>query len=306
LTLAGWVQVWQIILLGVIQGVINAVETPARLAFALDLVGREDLTNSIALNATMFNGARVIGPAIGGVLLATVGAGWCFMINAVSFLAVIAGLVMMRLPPPTHRPLRGSPLGEILDGLAYVRKRQDILGILALTIIYGVLGTAYSAQLPAYVTQVLGADEAGYGALNTTIGLGALTAGVILAQFSARLPRGRLVLVTAMVYPLALGGFAAVRSLNAALPFAYLLGLGFLMLFNNFNSLLQLNTSEEMRGRVMSLYGLVFFGFSPFGSLLIGAVAERLTLPPTIALSAGLTLILAAVVFLAAPAVRRL
>lgn len=306
LTLAGRVQVWHIILLGVLQGMINAVETPARLAFGLDLVGREDLTNSIALNATMFNGARVIGPAIGGMLLAAVGAGWCFMINAVSFLAVIAGLLMMRLPPPVHRAARGNPFNEVLAGLAYVRKRQDILGILALTIIYGLLGTAYNAQLPAYATQVLGADETGYGVLNTAIGLGALTGGLILAQFSARLPRGRLVLVTALAYPLALGAFATVRSLNAALPFAYLLGLGFLMLFNNFNSLLQLNTSEEMRGRVMSLYGLVFFGFSPFGSLLIGALAERLTLPPTIALSAGLTLLLAAGVFLAAPAVRRL
>jgi MFS family permease len=306
LTLFGIVQVWHIILLGVAQGVINALDSPARLAFGLDMVGREDLPNSIALGATMFNGARVIGPAVGGYLLAAFGAGWCFFINGVSFLAVIGGLFLMRFPALPRRPVKANPLGEILAGLAYVRGRRDILAVLALTVIYGVLGMAYSSQLPAFVTSVLGADEKGYGAINTAVGLGALAGGLVLAQYGARLPRGKVVTVTALLYPVALGAFAFVPTLKPALPLAFLLGLGFLLLFNNFNSLLQLNTSDEMRGRVMSLYSLVFFGFSPFGALLIGAVAESVPLPLTIGLSAALTLALALAVFLSVPEFRRI
>jgi MFS family permease len=306
LTLLNVVEVWHIIVLGMLQGVINAVDSPARLAFGLDMVGREDLSNSIALGATLFNGARVIGPAIGGYLLAAFGAGWCFFINGVSFLAVIGGLFLMRFPALPKRAVRADPLGEILAGLAYVRGRRDILAILALTVIFGVLGLAYSSQLPAFVTQVLGADETGFGALNTAVGLGALVGGVALAQYGSRLPRGRLVTVTSLVYPFALGAFAFVPTLTPALPLAFLLGLGFLLLFNNFNSLLQLNTSEAMRGRVMSLYSLVFFGLSPFGALMIGAVAERVPLPLTIGLSAGLTLALAVAVFFAVPEIRKI
>jgi MFS family permease len=305
LTLSNLVQVWHIILFGMLQGVINAFDTPARLSFGLDMVGREDLPNSIALGATMFNGARVIGPAIGGYLLAAFGAGWCFFINGVSFMAVIGGLFFMRFPVLPRRPTKGNPMREILAGLTYVRGRRDILAILGLTVIFGVLGTAYSSQLPAFVTSVLGADETGFGAVNTAVGLGALVGGIVLAQYGTRLPRGRLVTVTALLYPLALGAFAFIPTLTPALPLAFLLGLGFLLLFNNFNSLLQLNTSDEMRGRVMSLYSLVFFGFSPFGALLIGAVAESLPLPLTIGLSAALTLILTLAVLFAVPEIRK-
>ena len=306
LTLAGVVQVWHIVLLGVAQGFINAFDTPARLAFGLDLVGREDLPNSIALGATMFNGARVIGPAVGGYLLAALGAGWCFFVNGVSFLAVIGGLLLMRFPALPVRPGAANPLGEILAGLRYVRGRRDILGILGLTITFGVVGMAYSSQLPAFVTSVLKADETGFGALNTAVGLGALAGGIILAQYGTRLPRARLVNITAFSYPLVLGAFAFIPGLVPAYPLAFLLGLGFLMLFNNFNSLLQLNTSNEMRGRVMSLYSLVFFGFSPFGSLIIGAVAERVPLPLTIGASAALTLLMALGVYAAVPELRKI
>jgi MFS family permease len=306
LTLLNVVQVWHIILMGAVQGTINAFDTPARLVFGLDMVGREDLPNSIALGATMFNAARVIGPAIGGVLLAAVGAGWCFFINGVSFLAVIGALLMMHFPPLARKSAKPNPLREILAGFTYVRGRRDILAILALTVIFGVLGLAYSSQMPAFVSGVLGAGAAGYGAINTAVGLGALAGGVLLAQYSTRLPRGKLVVATALLYPLVLGAFAMVQSLQLALPLAFLLGLGFLLLFNNFNSLLQLNASDDMRGRVMSLYSLVFFGLSPFGALMLGAAAERLALPLAIALSAALTFVLALGVLLSVPELRKL
>ena len=194
----------------------------------------------------------------------------------------------------------------MIEGVAYVRSRRDILGILALTIAFGVFGSAYSSQLPAFVDKMLNASETGYAAINTAIGVGALTGGLILAQFGSKLGRGGLVTIASLLFPVVLAFFAFNHSLVIALILGFFLGMGFLMLFNNFNSLLQLSTSDEMRGRVMGLYTLVFFGFSPFGSLLIGAVAERIPLAQAIGLSAAVTMILALVVFYAAPEVRKL
>jgi len=238
-------------------------------------------------------------------MLAGFGAGWCFFLNGLSFLAIIASLLLMRFPAAPRRPRKGNPLGEIMAGLRYVRGRRDILGILGLTITFGVVGMAYSSQLPAFVTSVLKADETGFGALNTAVGLGALTGGIILAQYGPRLPRARLVNITAFSYPLVLGAFAFIPGLVPAYPLAFLLGLGFLMLFNNFNSLLQHNTSNEMRGRVMSLYSLVFFVASLAAPLIIGAVAESVPLPLTIGASAALTLLMALGVYAAVPELRK-
>ena len=186
----------------------------------------------------MFNGARVIGPAIGGYLLAAFGAGWCFFINGVSFLAVIGGLFLMRFPALPSRPSKANPLREILAGLTYVRGRRDILAVLGLTVIFGVLGLAYSSQLPAFVTSVLGArcrpatarSIPRWGWAPWRAGsFWRSTAPACRAASWSQSPRWST--------RFALGAFAFVPSLNPALPLAFLLGLGFLMLFNNFNCL---------------------------------------------------------------------
>jgi MFS family permease len=306
LSFANVVQVWHIIVLAALQGVVNAFDAPARLTFVFDMVGREDINNAIALNSTMFNGARVIGPALGGVLLGFFGARWCFLINGFSFLAVIAGLLMMTFPARELHPSKQNPFRQMLDGLLFVRGRRDILALLVLSLAFGVFGMAYSSQLPAFVDKVLHSDETSFGALNAAIGVGAFAAGVLLAQLASASPRGKMVTVSAFVYPLFMLAFAFNTSLNLALVLTFGLGFFWLLLFNNINSLLQLNTSEEMRGRVMSLYSLVFFGFSPFGSLLIGAVAERIPLNLTIALSGVITLALTVVIFFFAPELKKL
>jgi MFS family permease len=306
LAFANMVQVWHIIVLAALQGVVNAFDAPARLTFVFDMVGREDISNAIALNSTMFNGARVIGPALGGVLLAAVGARWCFLINGFSFLAVIAGLLMMTFPARNMNPSKQNPFRQMLEGLRFVRSRRDILGLLLLSLSFGFFGVAYSSQLPAFVDKVLHSGEASFGAINAAIGIGAFAAGVILAQLASASPRGKMVTLSAFVYPLLLVAYGFNTSLNLALVLSFLLGFFFLLLFNNINSLLQLSTSEEMRGRVMSLYSLVFFGFSPFGSLLIGAVAERIPLTLTIALSGVITILLTVVIFLFAPVIKKL
>ena len=306
LSFANVVQVWHIIVLAALQGVVNAFDAPARLTFVFDMVGREDINNAIALNSTMFNGARIIGPALGGVLLGFIGARWCFLINGFSFLAVIAGLLLMTFPARELHPSKQNPFRQMLEGLQYVRGRRDILALLVLSLAFGFSGIAYSSQLPAFVDKVLHSSEASYGALNAATGVGAFAAGVLLAQLAAASPRGRMVTISAFVYPLFLLAFAFNTSLNLALILIFALGFFWLLLFNNINSLLQLNTSEEMRGRVMSLYSLVFFGFSPFGSLLIGAVAERIPLNLTIALSGVITLALTIVIFLFAPELKKL
>ena len=300
------VQVWHIIVLAALQGTVNAFDAPARLTFVFDMVGREDVTNAIALNSTMFNGARIIGPAIGGVLLAAIGPRWCFLLNGFSFLAVIGGLAMMSFPVHVAKSSAQNPFKQMLDGLVYVRGRRDILALLILSIIFGFFGIAYSSQLPAFVDKVLHAQADIYGAINAALGLGAFGAGVILAQYGRTRIRGKMVTVSALVYPLILIGFAFNTSPVFALLLAFFLGFGWLLLFNNVNSLLQLNSSDEMRGRVMGLYSQVFFGISPFGALLIGAVAERISLSVTVGLAGGITLLLTLVVFAFVPEIRKL
>jgi predicted MFS family arabinose efflux permease len=300
------VQVWHIVLLAVILGIVNAFDAPARQAMVVEMVSREDVTNAIALNSMTFNGARVIGPAFGGLLLALVGAGWCFFINGVSFLAVIAGLLAMRFPREQRTHSNVHPVRQFLEGIRYARSHQEILSLLILTAVLATFGTAYSSILPAFIIRVLHSDAAGYGTVNAFIGAGAVTGALLLAQFGNRGKRGRILFFANLVYPVVLGLFAFNSVFPIALVLSFIIGIGFMLLFNNINSLLQMRVSDEMRGRVMSLYTLSFFGFSPFGTLAIGAVAERLSMNITIGVSAVLTLLFSLVIYFKSSGVTRL
>jgi predicted MFS family arabinose efflux permease len=300
------VRVWHIVTLAVIIGIVNAFDAPARQSMVVEMVGREDLSNAIALNSMTFNGARVVGPAIGGLLLAWVGAGWCFFINGFSFLAVIAGLLAMRFPP--YHPVLSNkqPLQQFLEGVQYTRSRREILSLLILTAILSTFGTAYSSILPAFIVQVLHSDAAGYGTINAFVGIGAVTGALLLAQFGSRGKRGKILTWANFIYPIILALFAFNTIFSLALVLSFVLGMGFMFLFNNVNSLLQTRVTDQMRGRVMSLYTLSFFGFAPFGTLAIGAASEQLPMSITIGLSAALTLILSLVVYLKSPEITRL
>lgn len=306
LTFTGVVQVWHIIALAAVSGLINAFDAPARQSFVVDLVGREDLTNAIAMNSMMFNGARVIGPAIGGVILAVLGAGWCFLVNGLTFLAVIAGLLMMRISRPAVPPRIHHPLQQLKDGVRYAASRQDIVGLLLLSSILGIFGISYSSQLPAYVDQVYHVDATGYGIISAAVGLGAVSGAFLVAQFHDRLHRGPLLFYSNIIYASLLLVFSFNPYFPLALVIAFGLGVCFMLQMNSLNSLLQLRVSDQMRGRVLSLYTLTFFGLSPFGSLLVGTLAEQWSLTGTVALAAVITAVLSVAVYIRIPELRKL
>ncbi len=306
LTFTNKVQVWHVILLAVILGIVNAFDAPARQSLVVDMVNREDIPNAIALNSMMFNGARVVGPAIGGFLLAAFGAGWCFTINGVTFLAVIAGLLAMRFPPLKIQRNPARPLQQFVEGVRYSRAHQDIFSLLIIAAVFSIFGTAYSAILPAFIVQALHSDAAGYGTINAFIGVGAMVGAFYLAQFGAYSKRGRTMMLANLIYPIMLGLFAFNTSFYIAMFLAFTLGLGFMLLLNNVNSLLQLRVEDTMRGRVMSLYTLSFFGFAPFGTLAIGAVGEAIPLNITIGISALLTFTFSLLVYFLDPHVAKI
>jgi MFS family permease len=300
------VQVWHIVALAFGLGLVNAFDGPARQAFVVEMVGRDDLPNAIAVNSMLFNSARIIGPTIGGVLLATVGAAWCFLINGLSFLAVIAGLLAMKIHQQRSVHSGTTALEQLLEGLRYVFAHTEMLALLMLSLIFSMFGISYITLLPAFTDQVLHLDATGYGVINAALGLGAVVGAFLIAHLGDRNKRGRLLTFANIGFPIVLLAFANNASFPIALGLAFLLGVGFMLEFTNINTLLQLNVLEGMRGRVMSLYTLTFFGFAPFGNLAIGNRAEQLGLSLTISISAGIALVLALIVLALVPRVRHM
>ncbi len=306
LTFTGLVQVWEIIALAAMMGVVNAFDGPARQAFVVEMVGREDLPNAIAINSMMFNGARVVGPALGGLLLATVGTAWCFFINGVSFLAVIVCLLLMRLTPRTRVFQIGSPWSDLKQGLHYVLLHREIFALLMLALIFSVFGISYNTILPAFVDQVLHADATGYGVLNAFIGAGAVLGAFIMARYGERGQRGRWLVWVNLAFPFILLAFGYNANFALALLLAFGLGVGFMLTFTIINTLLQTDVDDQMRGRVMGLYTLTFFGFAPFGNLAMGQLAEQWGMSVIIALSAACSFVLAAIVIALVPQLRKM
>lgn len=270
------VQLWQIYVIAFGLGMVNAVDMPTRQAFVVEMVGREHLMNAIALNSTLFNSARVIGPAIAGLLLATVGMAVCFTINAVSYLAVIAGLLMMRLgPQPERVPER--VLNRLREGLTYVRRTPDIYLPIILIGAVATFGMNFNIWVPLLSKQDLGVGASGFGILMSALGVGSLTGALTLA-FVGRLPSMGVLLVTALA--LGLGEIAlAALAIQVPLPVIMLMLalLGYLMtaMMAMANTRVQSIARDHLRGRVMSVYMTVFAGTTPFGALVAGAVANR-------------------------------
>ncbi|MBL8056410.1 MAG: MFS transporter [Anaerolineales bacterium] len=306
LSFLGHVQVWHVVALSAALGVVNAFDGPARQAFVVEMVGREDLTNAIAMNSMMFNGARVVGPALAGLLLAAVGASWCFLLNGLSFLAVIGGLLAMRLEPRTSRLEIGSPWQQLKAGVGYVYRHAEIFALLLLALIFSVFGISYGAILPAFVDQSLRGGPTAFGAVNAATGLGAVAGALVVARYGDRGRRGRWLVLANLAFPLILAAFAWQTSVGPALALAFGLGVGFMLQFTLINTLLQTRVADAVRGRVLSLYTLTFFGFAPFGNLAIGILAEALGLSLTITLSAAVALALSLAVIAIVPRVRRL
>ena len=306
LTFTDVVEVWHIVVLAACMGVVNAFDGPARQAFAVEMVGREDLPNAIALNSMTFNSARIVGPAIGGILLAAFGAAWCFTINGFTFLAVIGALLAMRLAPFVRQPGTQSPWAKLKSGLVYVRDEHDLRALLLLAFAFSMFGLSYGTVLPAFVDKVLGQGPGAFGAINAASGIGAVSGALLVAQFGDRGKRGRWMSIAILTFPIILILFAVNTRYPLTLILAVALGVAFMIVFTLINTLLQTRVRDEMRGRVLSLYTLTFFGFAPFGNLLVGSAAEVIGITEAIVISASACFALAAAILIWTPSVRRL
>jgi predicted MFS family arabinose efflux permease len=238
------------------------------------------------------------------LLLAAVGADWCFAINGISFLAVLVSLSVMKLP--AHRPNTNpqSPLRDLASGLRYVRARPEIAGLLMLSAVFSMFGFAYQSQLPAYARDILLVGPQGYGTITATVGLGAVSGALLLARFSNRMRRGRWLVTANFVFPFVLALLAVVHDFNVVLLLCYVLGLCFIAQGNLTNVLLQTRVEDGMRGRVMGFFTLTFFGFSPFGNLIVGSLAESAGLVTALLVSAGSVFVLSQLVVWKAPSIK--
>jgi MFS family permease len=304
LTLSGVVQPWHIIALAAVLGAINAFDIPARQAFVVELVGPAHLPNAIALNSTGFNVARVVGPASGGLRVAAVGEGICFLLNALSYVAVLVGLWLIRLDAvAAHLRSRGRQPGALRAGVRYAMDRPELGWILGLVGVVSAVAISYRTFLPAMARTVLQVGAWRYGLLMASAGVGAGTGGFILA--GQRLQRDsyrRLLPLSLVGFALMLSGFAWSRHFTASLLFLGGVGSCGILYFNSSNTLVQLSVEDAYRGRVMSLYTLMHQGTATFGSLALGFVAERYGTPAAL-LSGAIVCLLAVAVFVARPAV---
>jgi MFS family permease len=297
LSLAGVITVRDIILLSVFQGVINAVDMPARQSFVVEMVeDRADLPNAIALNSSMFNGARLIGPSIAGVLIAWVGEGWCFLLDAVSYLAVIASLLAMHVAVRARPRASGHVLRELREGVRYVAGFVPIRSVLLLLALVGLFGMPYTVLMPIVAAQVLHGGPHTLGFLMAAAGLGALCGALYLASRRTILGLGRIVAWTAGIFGLGLVAFSRSHVLWLSLPLMAVVGMAMMVQMASSNTILQTLVDEDKRGRVMSFYAMAFFGTAPLGSLFAGSLASRIGAPNTI-LAGGVACLASAAVF---------
>jgi MFS family permease len=306
LVITGLVQPWHVIVLALLNGVANAFDAPARQAFVVELVERDDLTNAIALNSTMFNAAAVVGPAIAGVVYALLGPAWCFTINGLSYVAVIAALLAMRLPAFVAKPRVGSTTDQLRLGLSYVKGEHVTRTLILNMAVVGLFGISLVTLFPAWSVNVLGGDVRTNGLLLSARGLGAMSGALMIASLGQRAARGRLWTIGSFVLPVAMAAFAAARWLPLSLVLLVALGWGFMVVANSSNALVQTRVPDELRGRVMSVFTLTFFGGMPLGSLLAGAMAQRIGEPATVLINASAVLLASSLIFLRAPYIRKL
>ena len=306
LIFTGTIQIWHIIVLGVILGIINSFDIPVRQSFVVQMVeDKKDLGNAIALNSSMVNGARLIGPTIAGLLIAAVGEFWCFSLNALSFIAVIAGLLMMRLKPLPVKPKSGSHFKTFKEGFKYASRHPQISSLLLLLAFVNLLGMPYQTLLPGFSDKVFqGTSElfgisiasVKYGLLMGSAGLGALFGALYLAGRKKQEGLAKVIVTSTFIFGAGLILFSLTRTLLLALPMLVVCGFGMMVLMAGTNTLLQHVVEEDKRGRVMSFYTMAFMGMQPFGSLLSGWLAKTYGGPEAV-LIGGIGSILAGLYF---------
>ena len=295
LTLTHRVQVFHVFILAALLGLVNAFDIPARQAFVVEMVGKEDLTNAIALNSSMVNGARIVGPAIAGILVASIGEGWCFFCNGVSYIAVIAGLLKMNVGLPSRVPHEASAIADILEGFRFVGSSAPVRALMLLLGLVSLTGMPYAVLMPVFADRILHHGASGLGIL-----MGASGFGAFLGAFSLAVRRGWRGLGSWVAYASAGFGLSLIAFSYSRwfwLSALLLLPVGFSMMVEMAasNTLLQVMVPDHLRGRVMAVYSMMFMGMAPFGALFSGAVAARVGAPSTVALGGAVTIAAAAV-----------
>ncbi len=291
------IQTWHILILAGVGGLAMAFDMPARQAFMMEMTSRDDLMNAVSLNSSIVNGARVIGPSVAGLLMAHVGMAMCFFLNGVSFIAVIAGLLMMRLPKFVPAAHSSSAWAHALEGLAYVWSHWRMKTMLILFAIVGIFGWSYAVMMPAFAREVLNVEERGYGILLSANGVGALLGALTVATIGHRANRRWLVLGGLWVFSAMLLILAVVSNYYLALLCLGIAGWGMLLFFSTINTLLQTTSSDAMRGRVMGIWALVFGAMVPLGGLEAGVFSTYLGLRWAIAVGAMVCALAALVVW---------
>ncbi len=301
LVLTGTVEIWHIAVLAGLLGSIMAIDIPARQAFVIDMVGRGDLMNAIGLNSGIFNGARIFGPAVAGVMMAAVGIGFCFLINGLSFIAVVIGLLMIRLPSRVANASMiedragASRLGGALRsfyrhtaaGFSYVKSEPQLLGLLGLVAIAGVFGFPYMRLLPAFAQDIFKVEELGYSYLLTLNGIGALAGALTVATLAKYKRRKRVLFTGVFLFCGGVIAFSFCGSFRVSLIPLALAGLGMTAFFSTANTMVQTTVPDEYRGRVMGMWTFAFGAAMPIGSILAGTVAQQIGAPLTVRIGAA-------------------
>jgi MFS family permease len=296
LTLLGHIRVWEIMLVASLLGVVNAFDIPARQAFIVDMVHSGDLINAIALNSSMVNGARVLGPAIAGITVAAVGEGWCFLANGASYVAVIAGLLLMVVPTHEGRPDSASGIERIAEGFRWVAHTAPIRALLLLLGLVSVTGMPYAVLMPIFADKVLNGGARGLGMLMGASGVGALAGTLTLAAKREVRGLGRWITFASFGFGASMILFASSRSYPLSVVLLVPVGFCMMLQMSSSNTLIQTMVPDELRGRVMAVYSMMFMGMAPFGALVAGAVANHIGAPITVALG-GLTCLTGSLVF---------
>ena len=284
LTLMGWVQPAHIILLGFVLGIVNAFDMPARQALVNQMVDAKDLSNAVALNSSMINAARIVGPGLAGIVVARVGEGACFTINAVSYLAVIMALLAMKLPKKSDESARQFSIAHsLVEGLRYTLATVPIRDVLLLLGLVGFMGMPYMTLMPVFAAEIHKSGADALGLMLGAVGFGALIGALFLAQRATVLGLGRIIVVATLGFGLGLIVFTVSRVFWLSLVILMGVGFGWMVLIAASNTALQTLADNEMRGRVMSLFSMMLVGMAPFGSLLAGWLADRIGAPLVVA-----------------------
>lgn len=297
LVLTGLIAVWHVVVLSLFLGLINALDIPIRQSFVVDMIERrEDLGNAIALNSSMVNGARLVGPSIAGILIASLGEGLCFLLNGLSFIAVICALLAMKIPPQKKEVQRAQFFQRLTEGFSYAFGFVPIRSLLLLLALVSLMGMPYIVLMPIFAEKILGGGPQTLGFLLGAAGVGALVGTFYLASRKTVLGLGRVVVIATSIFGVGLIAFSFSRLLWLSLIFMILTGFGMIVQMASTNTILQTLVEEDKRGRVMSLYTMAFMGMVPFGSLLSGTLANLIGAPGTI-MAGGITCILGSFLF---------